>query len=86
MRAQQTESLTQPQCPKCRTPMRWYRASLWQQEPRELLHFYSCEACAVIGRVAQIEGKASSQPTYFSEQNAFGARSSRAPRTKRRPS
>ncbi len=56
---------TTPRCEKCGTPMVWYRAALLSYEPRSLLHYYSCKACAHIATVTRTAGMADSAPTYF---------------------
>src|SRR6516162_8775167 len=36
-------------CPRCQTPMMWYRADL-NEDRRTLKHSYRCEKCGVVSR------------------------------------
>ena len=47
--AARSENIEKNLCPRCESPMRWYRADL-TEDRRALEHSYRCEKCGFISR------------------------------------
>jgi predicted RNA-binding Zn-ribbon protein involved in translation (DUF1610 family) len=47
--AARSKNIEKGYCPRCESPMRWYRADL-TEDRRALEHIYQCEKCGFISR------------------------------------